>query len=291
MSEICTWLYTPASSGGKLDKALHRGADAVIFDLEDAVHVDRKTSARAELVEFLSSVSVLPASESPDSSAAISRIFVRANALDSPWGIDDLNAIAKLPAVEGIRVPKVESLTDLSRIESVVSARKKIQILLESPLGLAALEDLCRAGGPSSVSLGDNDLRAVLNVEGEAVLDQIRIRLVMALAAAGKEAPTGSVYPRIKDLEGLRSDSVRLRGMGFFGRTVLHPMQLETVRDAFRPDSQEVDWAHSVVEAADRISAQGSGAVMLSDGQFVDRPFVVRAETILRRAGVDRRQL
>ncbi|MBM6589254.1 CoA ester lyase [Brevibacterium sp. RIT 803] len=291
MSEICTWLYTPASSGGKLDKALHRGADAVIFDLEDAVHVDRKTSARAELVEFLSSVSVLPVSESPDSSAAISRIFVRANALDSPWGVDDLNAIARLPAVEGIRVPKVESLADLSRIESIISAGKKIQILLESPLGLAALEELCRADGSSSVSLGDNDLRAVLNLEGEVVLDQIRIRLVMALAAAGKEAPSGSVYPRIKDLEGLRADSVKLRGMGFFGRTVLHPMQLETVRDAFRPDSEEVDWAHSVVEAADRISAQGSGAVMLSDGQFVDRPFVVRAETILRRAGVDRRQL
>lgn len=285
MSEICTWLYTPASSDGKLDKALHRGADAVIFDLEDAVHVDRKSSARAELVEFLSSVSELPASESPDSSAAISRIFVRVNALESPWGIDDLRAIAKLPAVEGIRVPKVESVADLRRIESVVSAGKKIQILLESPLGLAALDELCRADGTSSVSLGDNDLRAALNLEGEAVLDQIRIRLIMALATAGKEAPTGSVYPRIKDLEGLRADSIRLRGMGFFGRTVLHPMQLETVRDAFRPDSEQVDWAHSVVEAAERISAQGSGAVMLSDGQFVDRPFVTRAETILRRAG------
>lgn len=281
MSEICTWLYTPASSGGKLDKALHRGADAVIFDLEDAVHIDQKTNARAELVEFLSSVS-----EQPGSNAAMSRIYVRVNALDSPWGMDDLTAIAGLPAVEGVRVPKVESLADLRRVESVVSAGKKIQILLESPLGLAALEELCLAGGASSVSLGDNDLRATLNLEGEAVLDQIRIRLVMALAAAGKEAPTGSVYPRIKDLDGLRADSIRLRGMGLFGRTVLHPMQLETVRDAFRPDSEEIDWAHNVVEAAERISAQGSGAVMLPDGQFVDRPFVTRAETILRRAGV-----
>lgn len=287
MSEICTWLYTPASRSGKLDKALHRGADAVIFDLEDAVHVDQKISARAELVEFVISMSRTSANEISGTESA-SRIYVRVNALDSPWGTDDLTAIAALPAVEGIRVPKVESLTDLREIEAVVGGGKKIQVLLESPLGLRSLEELCRAGGTSSVSLGDNDLRATLNLEGEAVLDQIRIRLVMALAAAGKEAPAGSVYSRIKDLDGLKEDSIRLRGMGFFGRTVLHPMQLETVRDAFRPDDEEIDWAHSVVEAADRISAQGSGAVMLPDGQFIDRPFVIRAKTILHRAGVAR---
>ena len=301
MSEICTWLYTPASSAAKLEKALYRGADAVIFDLEDAVHVDRKSAAREELVEFLTSLAApsepghTRSDDAGEASApragSPSRIYVRVNSLDSKWGIDDLAAFGGLPIVEGIRVPKVESLSDLRRIESLTDSNKKIQVLLESALGVRSLEELCHDGGSSSVTLGDNDLRAALNLEGEAVLDQFRIRLVLALAAAGKEAPSGSVYPRIKDLTGLRDDSVRLRGMGFFGRTVLHPLQLETVREAFRPSKEEVEWALSVVAAAERIGSQGSGAVMLEDGQFVDRPFVARAETILQRAGGPSAQL
>lgn len=300
MSEICTWLYTPASSTAMLDKALHRGADAVIFDLEDAVHIDRKSSARAELVEFMKSQAsvsngVAECAENQTEEAVgtggRSRIYVRVNPIDSPWGMDDLTAIAGMAAVEGIRVPKVNSLADLRRIEAVVGSDKKLQVLLESALGVQSLDELCRAEGTSTVTLGDNDLRAELNLEGEAVLDQVRIRLVLALAAAGKEAPAGSVYPRIRDLAGLKDDSIRLRRMGFFGRTVLHPMQLETVRDAFRPSDEEIDWAYDVIDAAERISAEGSGAVMLPNGQFVDRPFVVRAETILQRAEAGQGQL
>lgn len=292
MSEICTWLYTPASSTSKLEKSLHRGADAVIFDLEDAVHVDRKSSARAELVEFMksrvgASEGIAEHGEDKTEDAVgggRSSIYVRVNPLDSPWGMDDLAAIADVAAVEGIRVPKVSSLADLRRIEAIVGSDKKVQVLLESALGVQSLDELCRAEGTSTVTLGDNDLRAELSLEGEAVLDQVRIQLVLALAAAGKDAPAGSVYPHIRDLSGLKNDSVRLRRMGFFGRTVLHPMQLETVRDAFRPSDEEIAWAYDVIDAAERISAEGSGAVMLPNGQFVDRPFVIRAETILQRA-------
>ncbi|MGO2035088.1 MAG: HpcH/HpaI aldolase/citrate lyase family protein [Brevibacterium sp.] len=295
MSDICTWLYTPASSASKLEKALNRGADAVIFDLEDAVDIGKKVAARAELVEFLDTISPATGYEGGHAEgpqyATRSRIYVRVNALDSPWGAEDLRAISEIAAVEGVRVPKVESLGEVRRIESIVGRRKKVQLLIESAVGLGALEQLCLASGSTSVSLGDNDLRAELNLEGESVLEMLRTRLVVALAAAGKEAPSGSVYPRIKDLDGLRSDSLRLRGMGFFGRSVLHPMQLDTVRESFRPDSREIEWAHSVVEAANKSASEGHGAIMLPDGQFVDRPFVVRAETILERAGVEFSQL
>lgn len=297
MNGICTWLYTPASSESKLEKSLHRGAGAVIFDLEDAVAPEEKTVARNRLVEFLEG---LPSPDedgcgietAPDSHPGNrSRIYVRVNSLDSPWGLEDLRTIARIGIVEGFRVPKVESLGHVRRIEAIVGRRKNVQLLIETAVGLGALEQLCLANGSTSVSLGDNDLRAELNIEGESVLDMLRTRLVVALAAAGKESPVGSVYPHIKDLDGLRTDSLRLKEMGFFGRSVLHPMQLETVRKAFRPDSQEIEWAHSIVEAASQSASEGHGAVMLPNGQFVDRPFVVRAETILGRADIKVSQL
>lgn len=278
--ELCTWLYTPASSAEKLQKSLLRGADAVIFDLEDAVHPDQKPAARQALREFLSDG--VPVESS--------RVYVRVNALDSAWGRADLEALTGLDAVEGIRVPKVESAAQLSEVRRILGAGPQIQALVESPAGTHALSEICFSDHAAAVSLGESDLRAELNLDGDVVLDQLRGQLVLLLAAAGKAAPTASVYPRIKDLEGLRDDCARLRRMGFYGRTVLHPLQLEVVAEAFTPTAQEQEWAHRVVEADQASAEKGEGAVMLDDGQFVDRPFVVKARTILRRAGVQSAQ-
>lgn len=274
--ELCTWLYTPASSAEKLQKSLLRGADAVIFDLEDAVHPDQKPAARQALREFLSDG--VPVESS--------RVYVRVNALDSAWGRADLEALTGLDAVEGIRVPKVESVAQLREVRRILGEEPLLQALVESPAGTHALSEICFSDDVASVSLGESDLRAELNLDGDVVLDQLRGQLVLLLAAAGKPAPTASVYPRIKDLEGLRDDCARLRSMGFYGRTVLHPLQLEVVAEAFTPTAQEQEWAHRVVEADQASAEKGEGAVMLDDGQFVDRPFVVKARTILRRAGV-----
>lgn len=274
--ELCTWLYTPASSGNKLEKSLHRGADAVIFDLEDAVHADQKANARSALVEFLASRTAREGS----------RIFVRVNELESPWGSADLEAVAALEAVEGIRVPKVESPAQVQQVRDIVGTSKSLQALVETARGLRSMNDIVESPGTSSVSIGESDLRAELNLEGDVLLDHVRSDLVIALASAGKSAPCASVYPQIKDLEGLRADCLRMRAMGFYGRSVLHPMQLEVVSEAFKPQNHEIEWAHRVVEA-DRLSAErGDGAVMLEDGQFVDKPFVAKANTILRRSAV-----
>ncbi|MGW9552200.1 HpcH/HpaI aldolase/citrate lyase family protein [Citricoccus zhacaiensis] len=274
MKDICTWLYTPASSTDKLEKALTRGADAVIYDLEDAVHPDRKEFALSALVEFLAH-----RPDTPDTS-----VFVRINPLDSPWSAREIEELADVRGLEGIRIPKVELPSQLEGIRRTLPG-VRLQALVETASGVASIQDLCASDAVDSVSLGDNDLRAGLKLGHDMVLDQIRGRLVIAHAAAGKAAPNGSVYPRIKDLDGLREDSLHLKGLGFYGRSVLHPSQIHVVQDAFRPDQQEIEWAEEVVEADRSSSMEGVGAVMLANGQFVDKPFVDKAREILRRAG------
>lgn len=274
MKDLCTWLYTPASSSDKLEKALSRGADAVIYDLEDAVHPDRKEFALSCLVEFLAH-----RPDTPDTA-----VFVRVNPLESRWSAREIELLATSPGIDGLRIPKVERPEQLDGIR-IAFPNVRLQALVETASGVASIPQLCAADGIDSVSLGDNDLRAGLNLGHDTILDQIRGQLVIAHAAAGKAAPNGSVYPRIKDIEGLRRDSLHLKGLGFYGRSVLHPAQIDVVREAFQPDLQEIEWAESVMEADRKSAGEGIGAVMLDNGQFVDKPFVDKARSILRRAG------
>lgn len=274
MNPICTWMYTPASKAERLEKALYRGADAVIYDLEDAVAPDRKGYARDALREFLTGVT-------PRADA--SRIYVRINEPASPWFADDLGGLSEVPHIEGIRVPKVDTPAVLERVAAVLPG-KPLHALAETPLAVARLEALAGSPRVHTIGLGDNDLRVALRLHSDEALQHLRVRLVVALAAAGKQAPAGSVYPRIHDLEGLLEDTRRLRSIGFFGRSVLHPAQLEAVRAGFAPSAEEVEWALAVVEADKAAAARGDGAVMLENGQFVDKPFVERAREILAQA-------
>lgn len=276
MKQPITYMYTPASSAGRLAGALEKGADVVIYDLEDAVAPSRKDDARRALVAFLTQLG--PAPET--------RVHVRVNPLDSPWGADDLSALAGVPHVVGVRVPKVSSPNQVEHVAARLPALE-VHALVEDATGLTALREICRAPRAAGVSLGDNDLRAVLHLTGDAVLDVVRTRLVIELAAAGKNPPLGSVYPNVRDQDGLYRDSLRLRHMGFSGRTAIHPAQLDPIRRAFLPTPAEVVRATEVIEAADGAGRKGAGAVALPDGRFVDQPFVDHARHILALAADD----
>lgn len=270
MTTPITYMYTPASSSDRLAKSLCRGADVVIFDLEDAVAPAQKTAAREELATFLHGL------DDPGDSL----IHVRVNPLNSQWGTEDLRVLAAAPHVTGVRVPKVTSPDQIADVHALVPGLE-IHALIEDAEGIAAMRSICRAPKVTSVGLGDNDMRAALHLRGEAAMDIIRVQLVVELAAAGKNPPTGSVYPNVKDAEGLHKDSLRLRDLGFAGRSAIHPAQLEPIRSAFAPSDEDIAHARAVIKAAEAAETAGQGAVALDDGSFVDQPFVDDARYIL----------
>ncbi|MEU5895545.1 HpcH/HpaI aldolase/citrate lyase family protein [Streptomyces venezuelae] len=264
-----TWLYAPGDRPDVVAKALLAGADAVIVDLEDAVAPDRKAYARAATAELLSSPQPLP-------------VHVRVNALDGPLAEDDLRAVAPLPGVAGLRLPKVTTRAEVIRVaERAVPAdggAPALHALVESALGLEHAFAIATAHPAlRGISLGEADLRADLGVRDDSGLDWARSRVVVAARAAGLAPPAQSVHPDIRDLAGLAASCARGRTLGFLGRAAIHPRQLPVIERAYLPTPAEIERAEAITEAA----ATDGGALALPDGRFVDKAVVEGARRVL----------
>ncbi|MEU5775695.1 CoA ester lyase [Streptomyces venezuelae] len=264
-----TWLYAPGDRPDVVAKALLAGADAVIVDLEDAVAPDRKEYARAATVEFLSSPQPLP-------------VHVRVNALDGPLAEADLRAIAPLPGVAGLRLPKVTTRAEVIRVaERAVPAdggAPALHALVESALGLEHAFAIATAHPAlRGISIGEADLRADLGVRDDTGLDWARSRVVVAARAAGLAPPAQSVHPDIRDLAGLAASCARGRTLGFLGRAAIHPRQLPVIERAYLPTPTEIERAEEITKAA----ASDEGALALPDGRFVDKAVVEGARRVL----------
>jgi citrate lyase subunit beta/citryl-CoA lyase len=245
-----TWLYVPADRPDRVEKALASRAHAVIVDLEDAVAPDAKDAARANLAALLGERREKP-------------VHVRVNAGSAA----DLDAVATL-AIEGVIVPKVERGEDVPELEL------PIRCLIETALGVEAAYDIASHPRVAGISLGEADLRAEIGAT-EAGLDWWRARIVNAAVAAGLLRPPQSVYPHVRDLEGLAESCARGRALGHLGRAAIHPDQLPVIERAYLPTAEEVDRARAIVARA------GEGASALAGGEFVDAPVVrLAAETI-----------
>lgn len=258
---IVTALYVPGDRPDRFDKAAASGTQLVIVDLEDAVAPDRKALARDEVVTWLGSRAF-------DGVA----VDVRVNAGDA----DDLAAVATLDPAVGVRVPKVESAADLDRVAAIIGPGRGIAALVETALGVESLTAIAAHPAVTSVSLGEADLASDLGSRDDAVLDWVRVRLLVASRAAGLPAPMMSVYPAIADLEGLRVATERGRDMGFVGRTAVHPSQLPVIAAAFRPSADDLAWATDVLDVT-----SGGGVGRLPSGDMVDPAMRGRAERIL----------
>jgi len=258
-----TALYVPGNRPDRFAKAVATGAQLVIVDLEDAVGPADKPAARAAVVEWLQSVLPLPAT-----------VEVRVNAGDR----EDLVALRDAPVGFGIRLPKVERGAE---VDAVVAALGGVPItaLVETARGVEALFEIAGHEAVTAVNLGEADLASDVGSRDDAVLDYARTRIVYAAAAAGLAAPMMSVYPAIADLEGLRADTERGRRRGFVGRTAVHPSQLPTIRAAFSPSPDDIDWARQVVAAIEH-----GGVAMLASGEMVDAAMLGRARTIIELA-------
>ncbi|MGC9380116.1 HpcH/HpaI aldolase/citrate lyase family protein [Streptomyces sp. MH13] len=259
-----TWLYAPGDRPRVVAGALAAGADVVVVDLEDAVAPDRKAYAREATAELLTEPQPVP-------------VHVRVNALDGPLAAADLAALAALPGLSGLRLPKVTSPEQITGVAAATGG-PALYALIESALGVERAYLVARAH-PSlrGIALGEADLRADLGVRGDAGLDWSRSRVVVAARAAGLAPPAQTVHPDIRDLEGLAASCAHGRALGFLGRAAIHPRQLPIIERAYLPTERELEEAETIVKAA---TAQ-PGALALPDGRFVDAAVVATARRTL----------
>ncbi len=283
-------LFVPADGGGKLDKAMTSGADAVIIDLEDSISHERKAMARAAALEFLKSACAKP--ERP-------RLLVRINGLDTGMTDADLDAIvAGKP--DAVVFPKAEGGSSVVHLDAKLTAREaiaavpegSIKILaqaVESAAGLFAIGTF-RDASPRLIGLtwGPEDLSAELGAEANRdahglLTEPYRLARSMCLygAAAAKLSAIETVYVDFRNSEGLRRDTEDARRDGFTGRLAIHPAQVPIINEVFTPTPAQIEKARAVVAA---FAAQpGAGAVGI-DGKMFDRPHLVRAQRLLGRS-------
>lgn len=272
-----SWLYVPGHRPDRIAKALRAGADAVVIDLEDAVPAQLKDTAREACLAVL-------AERPAVRGRGATPVWVRVNSPRDELGQRDLAALAGA-AADGLRLPRCD---DPALVAEVAEATGHLlHLLVESAGGLARLHELARCHpGVRGISLGEADLAADLLVGDDAGLDWARGAVVVAARAAGLGSPVQSVYTDVADLAGLRASSQAGRSAGFFGRSVVHPRQVEIVHEVFTPTPEQVRRAESVVATAEDAAARGEAAVLDADGRFVDPAVVHRARAVLARVPV-----
>jgi citrate lyase subunit beta / citryl-CoA lyase len=255
MTPVRSWLYVPGSRPELFGKALGGAADAVVVDLEDAVPPERKAAAREAALDLVTGGE---------------RVWVRVNAIGSPWGRDDVETLGR-SGVAGMRIPKCESPEDVRTVAAWLGADTPLHPLIESALGVERAYAIATASpGVALLGLGEADLAAGLRARDDAGLLYARSRIVTAARAAGLPGPVQSVYRRLGDPEGLRRDTRAGRGLGFFGRSVVHPEQVEIVNEVFTPTAAEVADARELLAAAGEALAAGRSAFVADGGRFVD---------------------
>lgn len=281
-----TMLYLPGNNPNMLTRGHLFGSDGVILDLEDAVAMAEKDSARILIRE------VLKRGEFGDC-----EVTVRINGVDTDFWRDDLAAIVPY-GIDGIRAPKVDSPQtvrdldeELSTIESksgVPVGKTKIFCLLETAFGVWNAYDIAKASPRvTAIIPGGEDLAADLRTNRSAEgteLEWTRRMMIVAARAAGVDA-LDTVFPRITDDDGLRREVEFVKSLGYDGKSAIHPNQIPIIHDVYTPTDREIETARKIVRAAKEAAERGLGAVSV-DGRMVDVPVVKRAEFTLIRAGV-----
>lgn len=277
-------LFVPASRPDLFAKAMAGNADAISFDLEDAVEESRKASARAQLETFLSGI---------DPAALSKVLIVRVNAMPTVHFAADLRAVIR-PGLSVLNLPMVESAEDvrtaarlLAQVEDERGITTPIRILanIESPRGLRLATEIA-ASHPRlmGLQLGFGDLFAPLGIDpaNAAASDAIRLAVRLAAGESNLDAYDGA-YTDLADLQGFRRSAMAAARLGFAGKTCIHPSQVEFANEAFRPGHEEIEHALRVVQAASEKQAEGVGAFVV-DGKLVDGPLIERAAELLARA-------
>jgi citrate lyase subunit beta/citryl-CoA lyase len=279
-----SYLYVPGDKPDVLAKALGRGADALIVDLEDAVAPSAKDAARATVREFLAGL--------PAAGGGEVEIWVRVNG-DGIAG-HDIEAVAS-PAVSGFCLAKAESADDVDAAAEACGRAEDALGLEPGSFSLAPLLESASAvldaraiasASPRVVRLqvGEADLRADIGVTlgpDERELLLVRSSVVLASAAAGIEPPVGPVSTNFRDLDALRESTEALARLGYLGRACIHPAQAAVVNEVFTPDAEAVDAARALIARYDAAVAAGEGVFTDDNGRMVDLAVIRQARRTL----------
>ncbi|WP_435660232.1 HpcH/HpaI aldolase/citrate lyase family protein [Leisingera caerulea] len=265
-------LYIPGSKPRALEKAKTLPVDAVIFDLEDAVSVDEKPNARATLAQAL---------EAGGFGARMK--IVRINGLDTEWGREDAIAAAKMDC-DAILLPKVNSPADLDALAEI-TGDIPLWAMMETPRGMLNAAAIAAHPKLEGMVMGTNDLAKELQTRYRPDRLPMMAGLGLCLLAAKAEGLVivDGVYNAFKDAEGLAAECAQGRDMGFDGKTLIHPAQVETANAAFAPTERDIETSRRQIAAFEEAQAAGQGVAVV-DGKIVENLHVATAREILAKA-------
>jgi citrate lyase subunit beta/citryl-CoA lyase len=268
-------LYMPSSNARALEKAKTIAADGIIFDLEDAVAPDAKEAAREQ---------ACAAAGSDDYGNRV--LTVRCNGLDTPWGHDDLTAAARSGAA-AVVIPKVSGPEHLRQVVNTVDDAGApddlaVWAMVETPAAVFAVREIASFDRVSVLVLGTNDLAKELRaslVPGRAPLLPHLATTLLAAREAGIAVLDG-VYNNVKDIEGFEAECRQGMEMGFDGKTLIHPSQVDVANRVWAPTEAEIDYARRVIDAFEEATRDGRGVVTV-DGRMIENLHVDNARRTL----------
>ncbi|MBK1670236.1 CoA ester lyase [Rhodovibrio sodomensis] len=269
-------LYMPGSNARALEKGKTVAADALILDLEDAVAPDAKESARDQVVQAVR-----------HGGYGHRELAVRVNALDGPWGPDDVTAAAACGA-DALLLPKVESAAMVQDLEARMDAagaprEMAIWTMIETPRGVLNAQEIAAASDRLSVLvMGTSDL--VKDMFAEHTADRAPVVgalswCVLAARAYGRAIVDG-VHLDLNDAKGLEAQCRQGRELGMDGKTLIHPKTVEAANRAFAPSQAQIDQAHQVIEAHAKAMREGRALTVL-DGQLIETLHVENARRVV----------
>lgn len=280
IGKLRSMLFVPGDRPERMRKALTLDADALILDLEDSVSVERKDVARAEVAAFLREAG----RDKP--------LFVRVNPLDG--GLTDADLDAVLPSrPTGFVLPKAEGIPSMTDIDERLMRRGDrdsliLPIATETPRAIFRLGDYADARARlCGLSWGAEDLPAAVGALSARHVDgsytppyEIARALTLFAASAAEVTPIDTVFPAIRDADGLTAYAQRAARDGFQGMLALHPDQIPIINDAFTPSTEAVAQAQAVIDA---FAANPGAGVLTLDGKMIDQPHLKKARALIAR--------
>jgi citrate lyase subunit beta / citryl-CoA lyase len=277
-------LYVPGNMPSMLQNVPLFQCDAVQIDLEDAVPLAEKDAARILVRRFLDTYKVRN-----------KEVLVRINGLDTKWALDDLKMV--LPGIpDGIRLPKADSPDVVERLDTLLTEYEeelgldvghfKILPSIETAMGVINAVFTARASNRLiGLAFGAEDYTATMEINrtktGEELFNA-RMNVLWAAKAAGIQA-LDSIFADVNDMDALRAETELIKKLGFTGKSLVNPRQIDVVHEVFAPKQAEVDYALQVMDAIKRAREMGTGVISLK-GKMIDRPVVVRAARVLSTA-------
>jgi len=282
-----SFLYVPANREKFLDKAIGLPADAFILDLEDSVPAAEKENARAGVRAYAPKI-------------AEGKLWVRVNALESGLAEADLDALVGICGLAGIFLPKIETADEVLRWDTMIGALEaqrglaagavRLVLGIESALGVLNCYAMSTAAPRvASASFGgardgdlNSDLGCVWSADGPEML-HARQQTLLAARAARFDAPLDGVFADVRDADGFERDTALSRRLGYRGRKLIHPSQIEPCNRLYAPSQAELDYYSRVLEAYDKALQQGSASTTV-DGKMIDEAMAKAAKRALDQA-------